>query len=345
MKTNEAETPWDPKPEDQKVSGQLFKDGADQLERDVLRFLELTPDIPLAKVKIATNVAFPLASEPSDRALTKADFMNMNSRHLLEKLGVPTEYLQLKSVETGGESTFQMIICRYLGAHSKVQGKIPTDQGIGALELAIKGTEGSFTAHLADPDFLEDVQLESIRKVVAKDVKMQEIRDAVLKPKLRKEFQMKNLNIKFSDLKTDKERFLKETSSKSFPLFGLTVIKDVLRAADEESGHQGAEAIKDLLNKEKHILYDENGLPIVQDTVVEEHVQGCSDCREVWEIKEKTADLGRLHEIPKEMENDVLLYADRWHQGFAVAYKRIKSWAHFPDLKRKVSNYKQTGSV
>ena len=265
MKTNEAETPWDPKLEDQKVSGQLFKDGADQLERDVLRFLELTPDIPLAKVKIATNVAFPLALEPSDRALTNADFMNMNSRHLLEKLGVPTEYLQLKSVETGGELTFQMIICRYLGAHSKVQGKIPTDQGIEALELAIKGTEGSFTAHLADPDFLEDVQIESIRKVVAKDVKMQEIRDAVLKPKLRKEFQMKNLNIKFSDLKTDKERFLKETSSKSFPLFGLTVIKDVLRAADEESGHQGAQAIKDLLNKEKHVLYDENGLSIDQD--------------------------------------------------------------------------------
>ena len=46
VKTNEADTPWDPKPEDQKVDGKLFKDGVDQLKRDVLRLLELTPDIP-----------------------------------------------------------------------------------------------------------------------------------------------------------------------------------------------------------------------------------------------------------------------------------------------------------
>ena len=44
VKTKEANIPWDPKPEDQKVDGKLFKDGVDQLERDVLRFLELTPD-------------------------------------------------------------------------------------------------------------------------------------------------------------------------------------------------------------------------------------------------------------------------------------------------------------
>ena len=56
MKTNEADTPWDPKPEDQKVDGRLFKEGVDQLERDVLRFLELTPDILMSNVKIATNM-------------------------------------------------------------------------------------------------------------------------------------------------------------------------------------------------------------------------------------------------------------------------------------------------
>ena len=56
VKTNEADTPWDPKPEDQKVDGRLFKEGVDQLERDVLRFLELTPDILMSNVKIATNM-------------------------------------------------------------------------------------------------------------------------------------------------------------------------------------------------------------------------------------------------------------------------------------------------
>ena len=66
MKTNESDTPWDPKPElDQKDDGKLHKAGLDQLDRDVLRFLELVPDIQMAKVKIATNVAFPLAPKPA----------------------------------------------------------------------------------------------------------------------------------------------------------------------------------------------------------------------------------------------------------------------------------------
>ena len=38
------------------TSGRLFKEGVDQLERDVLRFLELTPDILMSNVKIATNM-------------------------------------------------------------------------------------------------------------------------------------------------------------------------------------------------------------------------------------------------------------------------------------------------
>ena len=39
VKTNEHDSPWDPKPEDQKVDGssKLYKDGIDQLERDTLR--------------------------------------------------------------------------------------------------------------------------------------------------------------------------------------------------------------------------------------------------------------------------------------------------------------------
>ena len=41
-------------------------------------------------------------------------------------------------------------------------------------------------------------------------------------------------------------------------------------------------------------------------------------------------------QIPKELEPEVLLYADRKHQGLAEAYRRIKSWTDFPDLKRKV---------
>ena len=68
------------------------------------------------------------------------------------------------------------------------------------------------------------------------------------------------------------------------------------------------------------------------------HVQDCSDCTEVQEIKNKVprASAGRFVQIPKALEHEVLLFADRKHQGFAEAYTRIKSWADFPEFKRKV---------
>ena len=343
MKTNEADTPWDPKPEDQKVDGKLFKAGVDQLERDVLRFLELTPDVPMSRIKIATNMAFPLASEPSERALTKEDFLSNNAAQLLEKLGVPQEYLQspdrlLKNPTSEDEETFNKIICRYLGAHAKVQSKIPMDQGVKALELAVRGTEGGFEAQSSNPTLLEEEQAGDIRKAVARDARMKEIRSAVLVPKFGKKFQLKNVNIPLKDLKVDKERFLKQTSTKSYPLFGSSVIKAVLRAADEEVAHQGAQAIIDILNKEKYVFFDENGIPLDLRTTVDEHVQGCRDCSNVQKIRDKLPNAsGHLLQIPEEMEDEVLLFADRRHQGFAAAYKRVKTWADFPDFKQKVS--------
>ena len=47
-------------------------------------------------------------------------------------------------------------------------------------------------------------------------------------------------------------------------------------------------------------------------------------------------DEGHLLKIPKALEEAVLLFADRKHKGFAEAYSRVKSWADFPDFKRKV---------
>ena len=344
VKTNEADTPWDPKPEDQQIDGRLFKDGVDQLERDVLRFLELTPDIPMSDVRIATNVAFPLASQPSGRALTKDDFLSKNAPLLLGKLGVSKEYLQfpqssVKDTTTGDEETFKRIICRYLGSHAKVQGKVSMDQGVKALELAIRGTEGGFEAQSSNPTLIEEEQVGDIRKVVAKDARMKEIRNAVLVPKFGKKFQLQNVNIPLKDLKADKERFLKQTSTKSYPLFGSSVIKAVLIVADEEVAHQGAKAIIELLNKEKYVFFDENGIPLDHKTTVDEHVQGCEECSDVKKIRNKLPDAsGHLLQIPKEMEDEVLHFADRMHQGFAAAFKRVKTWADFPDLKRKVSH-------
>ena len=294
MKTNEADTPWDPKPEDQRVDGKLFKDGVDQLERDVLRFLELTPDIPMSSVKIATNVAFPMAKESSVRALTKEDLLSKNAPLLLEKLGVPKVYLELpkrplENLTSEAEETFKRIVCRYIGSHSRVQAKIPMDQGVKALEVAVQGTEGGFEAQSLNSTILVKEHIEDIRKAVTRDARMKEIRNAVLVPKFGKKFQLQNVNIPLKDIKVDRDRFLKQASTNSYPLFGSCVIKDVLRAADEEVAHQGTDAIIELLNKEKYVFFDENGIPLDQKTTAYEHVQGCRDCSDVMEIRDKTS--------------------------------------------------------
>ena len=167
---------------------------------------------------------------------------------------------------------------------------------------------------------------------------MKEIRRAVLIPKFGNKFQIQNPNIPLKDLKSDNQRFLKQLSNKSFPLFGSPVMRAVIRAADTNAAHQGAEAILKLLEKEKYLFFNEEGGTLDMKNTVEKHVQGCSDCSKVLEIKNRVPGLNEEHliQIPRELEDDVLLYADRRHQGFAEAYRRLKSWADFPAFKRKV---------
>ena len=340
MKSNEDDVPWDPKPEDQKVDGKNLKAGLDQLERDTLRFLELIPDVKMAEVKIATNLAFPLAQEPSERALTKEDFESDNARGLLVKLGVPKELLELprasamNSTDESKES-FKKIICRYLGAHANVQAKVSLAEGLEALDIAVKGTEGAFGA---ESSHLVDLNVENMMKAVSMDPRMREIQRAVLVPKFGKRFQIQNPNIPLKDLKQDNKRYLKQVSSNKFPLFGKPAIEAVIRAADDSVAHQEVEVIRELLEKEKFAFFNDNGEPLVLKAMVEEHVQNCSDCCDVQEIKKKLpkSDGEHLLHIPIELEHEILLFADRRHLGFAEAYQRIKSWVDFPDFKRKV---------
>ena len=337
MKTNEDSIPWDPKAEDQRV--QNLKAGY----WDTFRFMELIPDIKMANIKIASNVAFPLAQESTDMALTKEDFKPENARGLLEKLGVPKEFLELPQMSnvnptTQSEDTFKKIICRYLGAHAQIQTKVSMAEGLETLKLAVKGTEVGFAA---DSLPHEEQEVEKMKKAVTRDPWMKEIKRAVLIPKFGKKFQNQNPNIPLKDLKNDKERFLKQLSTKSFPLFGMSVIKAVIGAADNEAAHQGAEAITEVLAKEKYLFYDENGEPLDLRSTVDKYVQDCSDCTEVQEIKKRVPVLDEIHrlQIPNELEEEVLLFADRKHKGFAEAYSRVKSWAAIPEIKRKVPHY------
>ena len=339
VKSNEDDTPWDPKPEDQRVDADNFKLGLDQLERDVLRFCEMLPDVRMADVTITTNIAFPLAPRSAEReALTKEDFLPENAQNLLRRLGVSMELLGGYPT-SDNKDAYKRIICRYLGAHAKVPAKISMNRGLEVLELAMKGTDSSFQVHVSDPTFTDQGEIEKMKKAVTRDAWMKEIRNAVLTPKFGKKFQEQNKGIPLKDLKHDKDRFLKQSSTKSFPLFGLPVINAVLKAADEQTAHQGSQPILDLLKKEKYVFYDQTGAPLDKGALVDEHIRECTDCFEVQVIKDKVPPCPSkfLLQIPEEIEHDALLYADKRHRGFADAFKRLQTWADFPDMERKVT--------
>ena len=181
--------------------------------------------------------------------------------------------------------------------------------------------------------------MEDIRKLVAGDAWMKEIKRAVLIPKFGKTFQATNVNIPLKDLKVERERFLKQTSSGKTALFGFPVINALLRAADEKTAHQGPQNILDFLKKEKYIFHEKDGCTLDQTKIVADYANGCVDCLEVKKIREKVpsaAGSGRLLQIPEAMVTEVLHFADKRHKGYAVAYKRLKTWANFRDFKRKV---------
>ena len=120
----------------------------------------------------------------------------------------------------------------------------------------------------------------------------------------------------------------------------MSVIKAVIRAADNDVAHQGAEAITEVLAKENFAFYNENGDTLDLETTVDECIRDCRDCYEVREIKSKVPPSEEYHlQIPNALEHEVLLFADRRHRGFAEAYRRVKPWASFPDFKRKVLQF------
>ena len=335
MKTKEDRYPWDPRPEDQNVDRNSYKAGIDQVARDVLRFLELIPDIKMAKVRISSSVAFPLSEESLGKVLTKSDFEPDNAPLLLAKLGVPIADLYGNPTPED-EVLYGRLVCRYLGAHRADPAQ--RTEGFESLELALKSTDGCFKAILASNQNVRDEEeFENKRAAVEEDARMKEIRSAVLIPKFGKTFQGQNPNIPLRNLRLDKERFLRQTSTRKYPLFGASVIRAVLRVVDEDQGHQGAQSIKDELERDRYDFHDEDGNPLDQNTIIEEHTKACSECSAVQDIKNKSPPPeGHLVFIPEEVEHEVLLFADKKHQGYAVAHKRIKGWADFPNFERKV---------
>ena len=173
VKTNDIPITWDQKPEDQKVDQKNCKDGREQLERDIIRFMEMLPDVKMRDVNIHYNLAFPLAGSRKEGVLTMEHFEDDHQEDLLKALGIPP--IQEPSQPTPVmEDTYKRLVCRYLGPHSQVPSKFASEsfrRGLSALQLAKRGTESCLEAMTTESEAQTSKAKATDEKILYKNVK------------------------------------------------------------------------------------------------------------------------------------------------------------------------------
>ena len=75
-------------PQYQKADQKNCREGREQLVRDIIRFMEMVPDVKMRHVKIHYNLAFPLAVSRKEGVLTKDHFEEDHQADLLKALGI-----------------------------------------------------------------------------------------------------------------------------------------------------------------------------------------------------------------------------------------------------------------
>ena len=344
MKRNETQKPWEPNQADQQVDARLYKEGLEQLCRDALRFMELLPDVVMTDVKIHLKLAFPLSQNPtSEDVLSKEDFEDENKDKLLKYLGIHPTHKDIPPTATM-EETFRRIVCRYIGPHSQVRSKTASESykaSFEALKLAANGTETYIEAGVSNILLkTEDGPEPSVAQAVNNDSFMQKVRKAKIYQSVGEKFQKQYPKICLKGLDTHKDRFLVLSNSRKFPLFGQKVIATVLHTLDESISHQGKVKLIEILDRQKYVLFDENGNLLEITETVNKHVKSCGDCIEVRLLKDILDKSDKSYtQTPEEKVARLLAYADKRHQGYAKAFTRIKTWCKFPGIKSQVIGF------
>ena len=152
VKTSEYSTPWEPNEKDQTFSQRNTSIAKDQLQRDLLRLLELFGEQELSSgVNINLRVAYPTVRESSTNGLilTKEDFDGPGEK-LLDKLGLnfsPSEPAILSEEEI--KKLFLTLVARYIGVLSCVPLKNCSEaleHGQERIDLEIKSVDHAYRA-------------------------------------------------------------------------------------------------------------------------------------------------------------------------------------------------------
>ena len=316
-----------------------------QLEKDVLRFLELNQDLKVAgKIVFTCLAAFPSAenTEGSNKdmsnILTKADMENANK--FLDKIGIKKPvrnqdqgtYLDSEDLR----EVFHHIICRYAGALSAVPlksvveslraGKDALDDNIRKTETALRLQIENITATAVKSE-TDESRNESLKKSLSKLEINQKIFDALKKPNFKETFKKDYPGIQIDDLKNfyddnNFEYLVEWKKSKRHPIFGIESIRTLLKHFDKKTNHQGLQEIIKVLKKEKIKLYVQSEEKIFEEIqelkwekLMGEHFH-CELCNLVERLKASGRKERRKVFLERKEDIDAAInFGDQKHSG------------------------------
>ena len=307
-----------------------LEEAMDQMQRDVLRFSEMLPDVDLRnKVSFKCFAAFPLFSGevPSDhkqncKVLLRLDFESIDT--LYSKLfSQPHGTLSLDS-----ENLFKTIVGRYIGLHSTIPLKTCSEEFSEGERLSRmnRATIDGALENISSMDDNENISINTVRGKLAERNVLGAIQNSSYrKTKFKDEYKSYPLDKKgdldFKESKKEERYPLKRKSSEAFVLIGRGSIKALLQVEDSRIGHKGFPAVIEKLGKEKIEIFElleEKGLKTFEFVNKDDWIERLEkyfDCKEC-QVKNRTQLIGdKLRLTDPENIQEVLVYGDQSHTG------------------------------
>ena len=312
-----------------------------QLEKDIIRFLELNQDLKVAgKIDFTCLAAFPSAenTEGSNKdmsnILTKVDMENADK--FLDKIGIkkPVRNQRTHLDSEVLREVFQHIICRYAGSLSAVPlkslveslhaGKDALDENIRKTETALRLQIENNTATAIKSE-TDESRNESLKKSLSKLEINQKILDALKKPNFKETFKKDYPGIQIDDLKNfyddnNFEYLVEWKKSKCHPIFGIESIQTVLQHFDKITNHQGLLEIITVLKREKIEVYVQSEEKIFEELKWEKlmgkHFH-CELCNLVERLKANGRKERRKVFLERKEDIDAAInFGDQKHSGY-----------------------------
>ena len=372
VKTSEYQKPWNENLEDQRIDKDNLSKARKQLERDIVRFSELLPDMNFSEnIHFKSFVAFPYVEkkEQMNDVLTGPDFKNAEILNQKLSLQKTSEY----SEKVG--HLFRSIVGRYVGLHSVIPLKNKVEafkEEEKSLKKSVAKVDHAFCQSYVEEE--EDVSEPSIcYNNLREELKKTEIAKKMLEAIEKKNYRDKKFKEHFINFPVNSKRELDieqteaeakyllrrktavQVGNKKFQspiVMGKQQIQILFKHLDEKLEHQGFVKILEKIREDNVEIFDlkEEEIQTKQNKLIIRtfldyntrlrNYFDCQQCKMKVPLIEKGLSHSQKGKITLTDEDDVMRameYGDYHHKGFQKAFSRLRSWSTFEDMEEKVS--------